>query len=118
MNKLLIASAAILALGAGSATAADLTENLAWNTELTTTYNVTDDVFASEFETGLSYDVITDVSVYGTFYADVKAAEFTGSEFGVVYAPSQIEQLTASAYVTLDDEFDNEKAFVEVSLKF
>ena len=118
MNKLLIASAAILALGTGSAMAVELTDKLAWNTELTTNYSVTDDVFATSFETGVSYNVIEGVSVYGTFYADVKAAEFTGSEFGVTYSPAQVKQLSASAYVTLDNNFENEQAFVEVSLKF
>ncbi len=118
MNKLLIASAAILALGAGSAMAADLTEKLAWNTELTTTYDVSNEVFNSDFETGLSYQALADVSAYGTLYADAKAGELTGSEFGVVYTPSQVKPLTASAYVTVDDNFENEKAFVEVSLKF
>jgi hypothetical protein len=118
MNKLLIATSAILAMTAGSAMAVELTDKLAWNTELTTTYNATDDVFSSDFETGLSFQAVTDVSVYGTFYVDAKAAEFTGSEFGVVYTPSQVKPLTASAYVTVDDNFENEKAFVEVSLKF
>ncbi len=118
MNKLIIATTAILALGAGSAMAADLTDSLSWNTEVTTTYNVTADEFASELETGLSYKALTDVSVYGMFYADVKEVEFTGSEFGVVYTPSQVKPLTASAYVTLDENFENETVFLEVAVKF
>lgn len=118
MNKLLIASATMLSLVTGSAMAADLTDKLAWNSELTTAYNITDEVFTSEFETGLSYAVTADVSVYGTLFVDVKGTEFTGSEFGVVYTPAQIKQLTASAYVTLDKDFKNEQAFLEVALKF
>ena len=118
MKKLLIALATILALGTGSVAAADLTDKLAWNSELTATYNVTDGEFASEFETGLSYSITADVSAYGTLFVDVKGTEFTGSEFGIVYTPAQIKQLTASAYVTLDPDFKNEKAYLEVALKF
>jgi hypothetical protein len=118
MNKLLIASAAILALGAGSAMAADLTDKLAWNTELATTYDVSNEVFSTDFETGLSYQALADVSAYGTLYADAKAGEFTGSEFGVVYAPSQLKYLTATTYMTLDNNFENEQVFVELSVKF
>jgi opacity protein-like surface antigen len=118
MKKLLIASAAILALATGSAAAAELTEKLSWDTEITAAYNLSDEVFSSEFETGLTYQVTSEVSAYGTLYADVKAGKFLGSEFGVVYAPSQIKQLSTSAYITLDDSFKNEKVFVEMTLKF
>jgi hypothetical protein len=118
MNKLLIAATAVLAISAGSAMAADLTDKLAWNTELTTTYDVSNELFGTDFETGLAFQATADLSAYGTLYADVKAGEFTGSEFGVVYAPSQLKYLTATTYMTLDNNFEKEQAFVELSVKF
>lgn len=118
MNKLLLASAAILAVTAGSAMAADLGKGLSWNTELTTTYNVTEDTLASDLETGLAYAINDQVSAYGTLYADVRNTEFTGSEFGVTYAPAQVKFLEASTYVTLDPDFENEQFFVEAVIKF
>lgn len=118
MNKLLIASAAVLALSAGAASAADLGKGLSWNTELTTTYNVTDDEVVSELETGLAYAISADFSAYGTAYVDVKETTFTGTEFGVAYEPEQLKYVSGSAYVTLDENFENEKFFVEAVLKF
>jgi hypothetical protein len=118
MKNLIIATAAILALGTSTAMAADLTDRLSWDTEITTTYNITQKKLTSELETGLSYELVTDVSAYGMVYVDVKETKFTGSEFGLMYTPSQIEPLTASAYVTLDKDFKNSEFFVEVVLKF
>ncbi len=118
MNKLLLASAAILAVTAGSAMAADLGKGLSWDTELTTTYNITEDSLVSDLETGLAFAFNDQVSAYSTLYVDVKNTEFTGSEFGVTYAPAQVKFLEASTYVTLDKNFENEQFFVEAVLKF
>lgn len=118
MNKLLIASAAILALGAGTASAADLGKGFSWDTEWTSTYNVSDDEFISELETGLAYEVVTDLRLYGMAYVDVKETEFTSSEFGVSFTPSQLKVLEAKAYMALDKDFENEKFFVEAVVKY
>lgn len=118
MKKIMLASAAVLALSAGAAMSADLGKGFSWNNEWTNTYNVTDDVFTSGLESEVSYAVTSEVRAYGTFYVDVKETEFLGSEFGVEYSPSQFKYLSTSAYVTLDDKFENEKFFVEAVLNF
>jgi hypothetical protein len=118
MKKLILASAIALGLTATAASAADLGNGFSWNTEWTNTYNVSDEVFTSELETGLEYSVTSEVTVYGTLYADVKNTDFTGSEIGVVYEPAQLKALSVSGYVTLDNKFKNEKVFVEAVLKF
>jgi hypothetical protein len=118
MNKLLIATSAVLAITAGSAMAADLGNGLAWNTKLTTTYNVTTEEVTSGLETGLAYSFNDELGAYASLYADVKNTEFTGSEFGLTLTPSRLGFLTASAYVALDQNFENEQVFLKAVLKF
>lgn len=118
MKKLFLVSAVVCALSGSAAIAADLGNGFLWANEWTNTYNVEDDLFTSELESELSYSLTSELRAYSTFYADVKKADFTSSEIGLEYIPNQFQYLTTSAYVTLNDKFEDEKFFIEAVLKF
>lgn len=119
MNKnVMIAAVAALAVTAGAATAADLGNGFHWDTEWTTTYDVTNEKLTSDLETGLAYHFNDEWKAYNVFYVDVRNGKFEGSDWGVSYRPSQLKVLETKAYINLDRDFKNERVFLEAVVRY
>jgi hypothetical protein len=118
MKNTMIAAVVITAISAGAVAAADLGNGLHWDTEWTTSYDVTNKKLTSDLETGFAYAFNSEWKAYNVFYADVRNRKFAGSDWGVSYTPSALKVLETKAYVNLDRDFKNERFILEAVVKY
>ncbi len=118
MKNVLLATAAVLALSAGSAAAVDLGNGLAWDTTVTAAYETKSEDFSLGMESEVNYTLDNGVFIYATAFFDVEDPTFLGSEIGVEYTPPQMSVVTLSAFVELDEDFNDTAATVQAELSF
>lgn len=104
--------------GASTAMAMDLTNKLAFDSEIEFLSNVdTMEDFTLTYTANLNYDVAVDVSLYAESVFDLRDPEFDGLEFGVNWTPNA-GGLVLSAFGTVDSEFENDEYFVSATFSF
>jgi hypothetical protein len=120
MKTFLLTAAAVLALTAGSAFAADLgTTDFQLNSELVVEYDTNVELFTTTYTPELRYIPIEGLSMYVSTDVDLQDVGFAGAEFGVEYYPD-IASLDLVTYIksTSDADFNFDGAIVGAELKF
>ena len=118
MKKLLLVAASALVLGATTASAVELGNGWAWDTTVTGAYEIKSEDFTLGMESEVNYTLDNGVFIYATALFDVEDPTFLGSEIGIEYTPPQADLVTLSAFVELDEDFNDSASTLQVELSF
>ena len=119
MKKLLLATAALLALGS-AAGAVDLGQTgVQLNSTLVVEFDTTADLWTTTYTPQLRYVIADGLSTYIETDYDLQDIDFTGATVGLEYYPG-IGKLDLMTYVksTSDADFEFDTAIVGAELKF
>lgn len=117
MKNLLITTA-VLATFAVPAMAADLGNGFILDTTISTEYSVENDKLSAFYEGQLNYAFGNGFNAYAYTEVDLRDPEFVGLDLGVEYNRAELQALTLTAEVQLDDKLEYSDLVLKAELEF